>query len=82
MWDVNDKETRLGLTNPSCLRTEGNVGMEVNQYHEKLLLDYRAEIEGMVSENRLRERQGNSPAYGEQEFANTSNRYNDLLNKF
>jgi len=56
--------------------------MTVDQLNDKTLLDYRAEIEGMVAENRLREIKGYSPAYGEQEFAVLSERYNGLLNKF
>lgn len=56
--------------------------MTVDQLNDKLLLDYRAELEGMISENKHREMKGLSQAYGEQEFAILSQRYNDLLNRF
>jgi len=56
--------------------------MTIDQINDKRLLDYRAEIEGMVAENRMREIKGLSPAYGEQEFATLSNRYHELFHQF
>ena len=56
--------------------------MTVDQHNEKLLLDYQSELNGMIAENKLRELQGYSPAFGEIEFMNLSNRYTDLLHRF
>ena len=56
--------------------------MTQDQYNQKMLLDYEAELEGMKSENRLREIQGKSPAYGENAFATLNCRYTELLNRY
>ena len=53
--------------------------MTLDQLNDKRLLDYRAELEGMISENRLREIKGYSPAYGEKEFDDLSNKYHNIF---
>jgi hypothetical protein len=56
--------------------------MTCEQYHEKCLLDYRSELEGMISENRQRELNQFSPAYNENDFARLSANYETLIRKY
>ena len=56
--------------------------MTIEQYHEKCLLDYRAELEGMIAENRQREFSGHAPAYVEQHFSSLSSNYETLIRKY
>lgn len=49
-----------------------------NLEKEKQLLICRCDLEGMIAENKMREIQGYSPAYGEDSFADLQQRIIDL----
>lgn len=53
--------------------------MTTDQYIEKILLDYRAELEGMIVDNRLREIKGFSPAYGDKQFRDLIEKYHNAI---
>jgi len=53
--------------------------MTVDQYITKILLDYRAELEGMIADNRLRELNGFAPAYGDKQFRDLIEKYHNTI---
>ena len=53
--------------------------MTTNQYITKILLDYQAELEGMIADNRLRELNGFTPAYGDKEFRDLIIKYHNAI---
>ena len=56
--------------------------MTVDQYNEKCLLDYRCDLEGMISANRRAEVLKIEPPYTEQHFFQTQQSYNEALNRY
>ena len=56
--------------------------MTCDQYNQKMLLDYEAELQGMKAENYMAEREGKVVLHGPDHFANLSNRYNEYLNRY
>ena len=53
--------------------------MTVDQYVTKILLDYQAELEGMIADNRLRELNGFAPAYGDKQFRDLIEKYHNAI---
>ena len=53
--------------------------MTTDQYIEKILLDNRAELEGMIADNKLREMNGFAPAYGDKQFRDLTEKYHNAI---
>ena len=53
--------------------------MTIEQYITKILLDYKAELEGMIADNRLRELNGFAPVYGDKQFRDIITKYHDAI---
>lgn len=53
--------------------------MTKNQYIEKMLIDYRTELAGMIAENRQREIQGFSVAYVERHFQELIHKHHNAI---
>ena len=53
--------------------------MTNNQYIDKTLLEYKAELEGMIAENRQREIRGFDPAFVERHFQELMFRYHNAI---
>jgi len=53
--------------------------MTIDQYITKILLDYQAELEGMIADNKVRDLKGFSPAYGEKQFKDLIEKYHNAI---
>jgi len=53
--------------------------LTIDQYITKILLDYQSELEGMIADNKLRELNGFTPAYGDKQFRELIEKYHNTI---
>lgn len=56
--------------------------MTNEQYIEKMLIDYKVSLEGMLAENKQRELNGFSPAYVERHFQELIFKHHKIIMEF
>ena len=59
--------------------TKNKIILTLVEDWDKILLDYQSELEGMIADNRLRELNGFTPAYGDKQFRELIEKYHNAI---